>query len=602
MTTEAAMPQPGRRGAQWMRMLVAHVRPHGTTFIVAAVLLLTSSLLGLLQPLAAKGLIDSLTGGSPIGRALTVLMLLVVVAAILLGVGNYLMLRTAESIVLDGRRGLVQHLFRLSITSMRSQQPGDLLARVTTDTSMLRQIASQGLIDLLTGGVMLLGALLLMAVLDLVLLGITVAVVLLLVLLLAVIMPRIRTAALRAQESVGTMGAAVERVLGAFTTVKASGTEAVEMERVDVASREAYQQGLSLARWNSVAGTAAGLAIQVAFLVVLGVGGARVANGSMTVSALVAFLLYVAYLTHPVLQLVSANSFLQAGRAALTRIIEVTALPAEPLALPPSGPSPATTGSGPTRRTSGGAGDLGPASVIFDRVWFTYPGRDEPAVRDLTLTVPASGLTALVGPSGSGKTTVLSLLERFYDPNRGRLWLDGRDLRRWDLNELRANIGYVEQDVAVLAGTLRENIAYATPGASEAEIRAVLRTTRLLPLLDQLGGDLDAEIKHRGVSLSGGERQRVAIARALLRRPRLLLLDEATSQLDATNEAALRDVIQEISHHTTVIVVAHRLSTVQDAAQIVVMQHGRARATGRHTTLLRTDPLYAELAAEQALV
>ncbi|MFF4779063.1 ABC transporter ATP-binding protein [Microtetraspora fusca] len=581
----------------WMGMLAGYIRPHRSTFITAAVLLLASSVLGLLQPLAVRTLIDGLTTGTEVGRALVTLTALVAVAAVLLGIGNYLTLRTAEAVVLDGRRGLIRHLLRLSVPSLHSQEPGDLLARVTTDTMLLRQIASQALIDLMTGGLMLLGAVVLMAVVDVVLLGVTVVVIVLLVIIMTVIMPRIRIAALRAQESVGQMGAVLERVFGAFTTVKASGTESAELARVDVAARTAFRQGVSLARWGSVAGTAAGLAIQVAFLVVLGFGGARVAGGSMTVSALVAFLLYVAYLTHPVIQLMGATTYLQAGRAALSRIAEVNALPAEPLDLPlPSQSPPAKLAPG----AEPGSGST-PASVTFDRVTFTYPGRAEPALRDFTLTVPASGLTALVGPSGSGKTTVLKLLERFYDPQQGRVLFDGRGLPTWPLNDLRASIGYVEQDAAVLAGTLRENVAYAAPDADEADIRAVLRTTRLDPLLQRLGGDLDAEIQHRGVSLSGGERQRVAIARALLRRPRLLLLDEATSQLDAANEAALRDVIREISGDTTVIMVAHRLSTVINAARIVVMVDGTAQSAGTHAELLEKDPLYAELAAEQAL-
>ncbi len=592
----APPPQDGSR--HWMRMLAGYIRPHRATFITAAVLLLASSVLGLLQPLAVRTLIDELTTGTEIGQALAIVTVLVSVAAVLLGIGNYLTLRTAEAVVLDGRRGLIRHMLRLSVPSMHSQAPGDLMARVTTDTMLLRQIASQALIDLLTGGLMLAGAVVLMGVVDVVLLGVTVVVILLLVVTMAVIMPRIRIAALRAQQSVGQMGAVLERVFGAFTTVKASGMEAAELARVDAQARAAYQQGVSLARWGSVGGTAAGLAIQVAFLVVLGVGGARVAGGAMTVSALVAFLLYVAYLTHPVIQLMGATTYLQAGRAALSRIAQVNTLPAEPLDLPlPSQNPPAKV----ARAEPDGGISSTPASVTFDQVTFTYPGRAEPALGDFTLTVPSGGLTALVGPSGSGKTTVLKLLERFYDPQQGRVLVDEQSLADWPLNSLRANIGYVEQDVPVLAGTLRENVAYAAPDASEDDIRAVLRLTRLDPLLQRLGGDLDAEIQHRGVSLSGGERQRVAIARALLRKPRLLLLDEATSQLDAANEAALREVIREISGDTTVIVVAHRLSTVVHAAQIVVMVDGTAQSAGTHAELLQNDPLYAQLAAEQAL-
>ncbi|MGA3526997.1 ABC transporter ATP-binding protein [Melissospora conviva] len=579
----------------WLRMLAGYVRPHRGPFLAAAVLLLTSSLLGLAQPLAAKALIDGLTDGRGVGGALSALTGLVIAAAVLLGAGNYLILRTGEAVALDGRRGLVRHLLRLTVPALRGQAPGDLLARVTSDTMLLRQLATQCLIDLLTGGVMLIGAVTLMAFVDLVLLAVTAVVVVLLVLVIGLLMPRIRTAALRSQESVGEMGAALERALGAFTTVKASGAEAVEAARIDAAALAAYRQGVSLARWGSIAGTSAGLAIQVAFLVVLGVGGARVAAGSLPVSALVAFLLYVAYLMHPVMQLAGAGTYLQVGRAALARIAQINALPIEGLHLPAVDEPPVPPTRAPARTPE-------PAGVTFENVHFSYPGRDEPALRDLTLTVPAGGLTALVGPSGSGKTTVLSLIERFGEPQHGRILVDGRPLTDWPLAQLRAVIGYVEQDVAVLAGTLRENIAYATAGATDDEIRAVLRTTRLESLLARLGGDLDAPVGHRGLSLSGGERQRIAVARALLRRPRLLLLDEATSQLDAANEAALREVVRDISRTTTVVVVAHRLSTIVDAAQIVLLEDGVVRAVGTHPELVRDNTLYAGLAAEQSLV
>jgi ABC-type multidrug transport system fused ATPase/permease subunit len=216
--------------------------------------------------------------------------------------------------------------------------------------------------------------------------------------------------------------------------------------------------------------------------------------------------------------------------------------------------------------------------------------------------VPAGGMTAFVGPSGAGKTTVFSLIERFYEPDTGRVLVDGRDVQDWPLAELRAAIGYVEQDAPVLSGTVRENLLFGAPDASEDELRDVLATARLDRMVAALPEGLETTVGHRGMKLSGGERQRVAIARALLRRPRLLLLDEATSQLDAVNEAALRDTIADAAVTTTVLVVAHRLSTVTMADRIVVMDAGQVVAVGTHAELVASDPLYAELAATQFLV
>jgi ATP-binding cassette subfamily C protein len=211
-------------------------------------------------------------------------------------------------------------------------------------------------------------------------------------------------------------------------------------------------------------------------------------------------------------------------------------------------------------------------------------------------------MTAFVGPSGAGKTTVFSLIERFYEPDSGRVFVDGTDTRDWPLGPLRAVIGYVEQDAPVLSGTLRENLLFGAPEASGDELADVLRITRLADLTEQLPDGLETYVGHRGSRLSGGERQRVAIARALLRRPRLLLLDEATSQLDAINEAALRETVADVARLITVLVVAHRLSTVTMADRIIVMDAGRVQATGTHAELIAASPLYAELAATQFLV
>jgi ABC-type multidrug transport system fused ATPase/permease subunit len=215
------------------------------------------------------------------------------------------------------------------------------------------------------------------------------------------------------------------------------------------------------------------------------------------------------------------------------------------------------------------------------------------------LVAPAGGVTALVGPSGSGKTTVFSLLQRFYEPDSGRVLLDGTDIATLSRAEVRRRIAYVEQDTPMLAGTLRENLLYAAPDAAEDEVTRVLRDTLLDALVARLPEGLDTQVGARGLALSGGERQRLAIARALLRRPQVLLLDEATAHLDGLSETALRHTVERAAEHCTVLLIAHRLSTVTSADHMVLLAGGRVRDHGRHGELLGRDELYRDLAATQ---
>ena len=589
-----------------------HLRPRRSGFALACLLLVLAGAAALVQPLIVRDLLSALGARRGWGGLAWELVALVLGDAAAVAVGNYLLMRAAEMVVLDGRRALIHHVLRLPLAELRRQTPGDLLARVAGDTTLLRTVVTQTLVQALTGGVTIVGTLIMMGVVDPVLLVVTLAVLLVLGVVVGFVMPRIRRAALRAQDAVGTMAAGLERALAAFTTVKASGAEAAETRRIGAGAQTAYEQGMALAWSTSVAGTSAGLAIQVAYLAVLGIGGARVADGAISLPTLIAFLLYVLYLAQPVLSLVNVGTYFQAARASLQRIAEVHQLPLEPLAGIEGDRDGHSDGHSDGRRDGHSASEpdaateathsaTGPASVRFEAVAFTYPGRADPALCGFTLEVPSGGLTALVGPSGAGKTTLLGMIERFHDPQSGGILFDGRDLRQWDLRELRAGIGYVEQDAPVMAGTLRENLMYSAPRATEKELREVLRATRLEILLERLGGDLDTQVLDHGASLSGGERQRIAIARALLRRPRLLLLDEATSHLDAVNEAALRDAVEEAAQRTTVLVVAHRLSTVRSAGLIAVVEDGALRCAGTHEHLLRADALYAELAASQLI-
>jgi len=568
------------------RLLLGYVRPHRWTLLAGALLSLATGAAGLALPLVARGLIDDLSHDRTITGALLLMSALVVTNAALGALGSYVLRRTAESVVLGARRALSSYLLRLRIPAVDRTEPGDLMARVTSDTTLLREVTTDSLVGLGTGGLTLVATVVMMGLVDPVLLGVTLAVIVGAGTVLGVIVPRINKASRRAQDAVGVMGASLERVLGALRTIKASGAEHREEQRLHAAAEESWRQSVSAAKWSAAAGNTAGLAMQIAFITVLAVGGARVATGAVEVGTLVAFLLYVFYLMSPIQQVVGAITQYQTGAAALTRIQEALALPAEPASAHPV-PLPAA--------------DAEPAALAFEEVRFRYDD-DLPYVHHgVTFAVPPRGMTAFVGPSGAGKTTVFSLIERFYDPESGVITLDGRDAADWNLTELRSAIGYVEQDAPVLSGSLRDNLLLGSPEADEEQVTRVVKTTRLDGLVARLPRGLDTLVGHRGTKLSGGERQRVAIARALLRRPRLLLLDEATSQLDAVNEAALRDTVADVARTTTVLVVAHRLSTVTMADRIVVMDAGRVRAVGTHRELVAGDPLYAELAATQFL-
>jgi ABC-type multidrug transport system fused ATPase/permease subunit len=376
------------------------------------------------------------------------------------------------------------------------------------------------------------------------------------------------------------MAADLERALGAIRTVRASRAEARESGRIAGRARSAYAANVRMARFDAVASPAGDLAVTGSFLLVLLVGGMRVAAGTGSVADLVAFLLYMVYLTGPLGSIFEAVSIMQQGTGAVHRINEVLAWPRED---DDGVPGPARPG--------------GAAALEFHDVWFGYePGR--PVLCGVSFQVPRRGHLALIGPSGAGKSTIFALVERFYDPDHGRILAGGTDLRSLDRAAHRSGIGLVDQDCPILHGTLRDNLAYAVPDATEAELDRVVELANLTGLVDRLPQGLDTPVGERGTALSGGERQRVAIARALLARPALLLLDEPTSHLDAENEAALRGTIDQVAAECALMVIAHRFTTFRTAAQIIVLDQGTVTAAGTHDDLMTASDYYRGLVAE----
>ncbi|MCU1686082.1 MAG: putative transporter ATP-binding protein [Amycolatopsis sp.] len=574
-----AAPASGSLGA-----LLSYAKPHRGVLVGSLVLTLLASASGLVQPKFAQQILGSLATGQGVAGPIIWLSVLLVAGALLTGLNAWLQQRTSERVVRQVRRDLVFRLIRLRVPELDRRPPGDLIARVTSDSTLLKSAATEGLIMTVNGVLTFIGTIVMMATLDVALLGITMVVLLGVGVVMTVVLPRIKAAVARAQDSVGVIGAMLDRTLGATRTVKANGAEDRETVLAEEAVEEAYRAGLVGARYGAIITMVGGASIQAAFLVVLGVGGVFVANGTMAVSALIAFLLYIFFLALPISSLVTGASMLQQGLGAVGRIDEVSRMPIED-----------------DVEVLTGALALAPAPAIELRdVEFAYAGR-EPALRGISLTIPGGTQTALVGLSGAGKTTLFSLLQRFYEPTAGSISIGGQDISTLSRAEVRRRIAYVEQDAPAMAGTIRGNLLYAAPEATDEQIAEVLRVTRLDGLVSRLELGLETPVGTRGVTLSGGERQRLAIARALLRRPQVLLLDEATAQLDARNEQALSEVVARTAEYCTVILIAHRLSTVIEADQIIVLEQGTVRAAGTHRSLVEDDDLYRELATTQLL-
>lgn len=584
---DAAAPPSPPPGTAPLRVLLRYARPHRAVLFATLLLVLAASAAGLVQPLVAQHVLEGLSDSRGVLGPVLLLAALVVVGAGLTGLQSWWQQRTSERVVRQIRRDLVFRLVRLRVPELDRRPPGDLIARVTSDSALVQNAATEGLVMVANGVLSILGAVILMGVVHLGLLAVTAGVLLAVALVMVLILPRIREAVARGQESVGAVGAALDRTLGAARTVKANGAERRETALAGEAIEGAYRAGLLGARYVAMVKVLSGVSIQAAFLAVLGVGGALVASGELEAAALIAFLLYVFYLASPIGSLVAGLSMLQQGLGAVGRIEQVKHMPVEDDVDVPDRPA--------------GPRGAGAPPVEFREVRFSYPDR-APALRGISYTVPGGTQTALVGLSGAGKTTMFALLQRFHEPAAGQILIDGVDIATLPRAEVRRRIAYVEQESPVMAGTIEDNLRYAATDASPEDIAEVLRLTRLDTLIERLPDGLRTEVGNRGVTLSGGERQRLAIARALLRRPEVLLLDEATAQLDASNERALRDAVDQAARRCTVILIAHRLSTVTEADQIVVLEHGLVRAAGTHRELVEADVLYRELASSQMLV
>ena len=605
-------PGPEKGPKAKFSQLLPYLGEHKGALWVAVALSIVGAAISLAQPLVVGQVITAVQTGKDTGILVLALIGVVLGSAVASGFLYFVLAKAGEGVVLSARGQLATRMLRLPIVEYDLRRTGDLVSRVGSDTTLLRAVLTQGLVDAAGGVLIFVGSVVAMAIIDPILLLLTLLMISIAVASIGFSARKIRSATTKAQQRVGDMSSSVERALSAVRTIRASRAETRETNQIIEDAKEAYEQGVKIARINAAVTPIGGLAANGAFIVVLGVGGYRVASGETPVASLVTFILLMFLMIRPVGQAFGAYSSVQTALGALARINEIIALPVED--------TDAERAAAPKRKK------VNDIALEFNKVSFGYApapapevveGKDGVAVVDESKTlateeprevlhkvsfkIPRGARVALVGPSGAGKSTIFSLIERFYEPTGGQILLDGQPVESMSRDELRAQIGYVEQDAPVLAGSIRENLLIGSPNATDKQLRKVLAEVNLTDVVKRDKRGLDAEVGEDGIMLSGGERQRLAIARTLLAAPPILLLDESTSSLDGLNEQRLREAIDAVAKNRTLFVIAHRLSTVVDSDLIIVLENGKVIGTGTHKQLVRSTPLYRALAKHQKL-
>ncbi|WP_339254797.1 ABC transporter ATP-binding protein [Sporosarcina sp. FSL W8-0480] len=553
--------------------------PKGIT-VIALILALFSTAASLAIPLVTRQLVDSLSAASFDWKTAVFLFAVFVLQAVLGGVSYYLLAYIGETIVADLRNKLWDKVLRLPVTYYDENETGETMSRITQDTTMLKQLVSDHLVSFITGIISVIGAVAILLYLDW---KMTLIMLVSIPISLAIIMPLGRIMHKIAKATQGEMAkfsGHLGRVLGDIRLVKAYRAERNEGEKGGNAIRSLFSFGLKEARIQAIISPVMTLVMMSILVVILGYGGAQVSKGDLSPGTLVAIIFLMFQIIIPFAQMAQVFTIFQKAVGATERIQQILRMKSEP---------------------ANGKSVVPAGSIQFESVDFSYEsGKD--VLQGVAFRANPGTVTAFVGPSGGGKTTIFSLIERFYLPTSGIISIGGTPISDIALSEWRKRIGYVSQESPLLSGTILDNIAYGLEiRPSMDEVKKAAEAANALEFIEAMEDSFETLVGERGMKLSGGQRQRIAIARALLHDPEILLLDEATSNLDSGSETHVQEALQRLMQGRTTLIIAHRLSTVIDADQLIFLEAGRITGIGTHDELFNSHQLYREFAEGQGL-